>query len=196
MIKYILFAAILLGLGVAGTMHAVEETKLPFVVSKGKPAESSEFNFTLTGSDGKPHSSKEWRGKFVLLYFGFTHCPDICPAGLSQITATLKMLGEQAKQIQPVFVTVDVVRDTPEQLHEFMQNFHPDFVALTGAQQDIDKVTDAYGIVVRQRRTESGISYDYTADTVLLNKDGEVVGYFPYGITSAEMVELLQEWLK
>lgn len=177
--------------------HAeAEAVKEGFVPAK-KETEKNEnvYDFTLTGKDGARMNSGDWRGKVVLLYFGFTHCPGICPAGLATLTGTLEMLGEQAAQIQPVFISVDVVRDTPEQLSKYMENFHPGFIALTGTQAEINDVTSAYGVVIRQQETDMGMMYNHTADTIVLDKQGEVVGYFPSSTTSADMAKQLQEWL-
>ena len=139
--------------------------------------------FTLTSAHGKRVSLSDFRGKLVLLYFGYTSCPDVCPTDLLAMAQTLKSLGKQGDQVQPVFVTLDPARDTPEVLRGYAAAFHPRLIALTGSEDDIRRVATAYKIFYEKVRIERGDLYliDHAAFTFLLDRRGKYVLVFPAG---------------
>jgi len=92
-------------------------------------------NFTMTDHTGRSVTDEDFGGKYLLVFFGFTHCPDICPTTLAEISRTLNLLGAEAATVQPIFVSLDPERDTPERLAEYVQAFHPNIVGLTGGQK-------------------------------------------------------------
>ena len=102
--------------------------------------------FTLTDQDGKKVSEKDFLGKYMLVFFGYTYCPDICPTELQVMTAALDSMGPEAEKIQPVFVSVDPERDTPEVLKSYVENFGPRLVGLTGTPEEIAAVAKAYRV--------------------------------------------------
>ena len=106
--------------------------------------------FELTDQDGKRVKSADFAGKYMLVVFGYTYCPDICPSELQVVSAALDELGPAAERIQPVFVTVDPSRDTPQVMKDYVANFHPGFVGLTGSEEDIAKVAKAYRVYYRK----------------------------------------------
>src|SRR3974390_236112 len=99
--------------------------------------------FTLTDQNGQKRSFREFRGKLVIVYFGYTFCPDVCPTDLMAITQALDALGPLASQVQPIFITVDPERDN-ELLKDYISAFHKSFIALTGSSDEIRKVANAY----------------------------------------------------
>src|ERR1700739_778758 len=99
--------------------------------------------FTLTDPSGKRRSDSEFRGRLMIVYFGYTYCPDICPTDLMAITQALEALGPAADGVQPVFITIDPQRDT-KGLSEYLAAFHPSFVGLTGSEQDVRNVANSY----------------------------------------------------
>ena len=103
------------------------------------------YNFTLTSADGDV-SLSDYRGKLVLIYFGYTFCPDICPATLANVGQSLRELGAKADDVQLIMVSLDPERDTPEKLAEYVSHFHPSFVGVTGTQDELDKIASLYGI--------------------------------------------------
>ena len=112
--------------------------------------------FELTDHTGRRRTDADFRGKLVVLYFGYTSCPDVCPTELQAITLALDKLGAAADAVQPLFITVDPERDTPSRLADFVSSFHPRLVALTGAIAAIRKAALAYRIFfARDRRTAS-----------------------------------------
>jgi protein SCO1/2 len=143
--------------------------------------------FTLTAHTGERVSDEAFRGQFMLVAFGFTHCPDVCPAELQVMTAALESMGSQADRVQPLFITIDPERDSAEHLADYMAHFHPRLIGLTGTPEEIAEVADAYN--VWYEKVQEGESADYAMDHTsimyLMGPDGEFVQHFSFG-TSAE----------
>jgi cytochrome oxidase Cu insertion factor (SCO1/SenC/PrrC family) len=143
--------------------------------------------FALTDQDGRSRTDADFRGRLMLVYFGFTYCPDVCPTDLQQIGLALDRLGEAGEMVQPVFITVDPERDTPDHLKHYMPLFHPRLIGLTGDAAAIEAAARAYRVYFE--RVERASSADYTVDhsgfIYLIGRDGEYLGFFPPG-TSAE----------
>ena len=153
--------------------------------------------FTLTNPQGQRVSLTDFRGKLVLLYFGYTSCPDVCPTDLLAIAQTVKTLGKAGDQMQPVFVTLDPARDTPEVLRGYAAAFHPRLIALTGSEHEIRRVATAYKVFYEKVRIERVDQYliDHSAFTFLLDRSGSYVLFFPPGTTSERMAVLVREQL-
>jgi cytochrome oxidase Cu insertion factor (SCO1/SenC/PrrC family) len=153
--------------------------------------------FTLTDQDGRKRSDSEFHGKLMIVYFGYTFCPDVCPADLMAITQALDGLGpEQARNIQPVFITVDPERDTPL-LKDYLAAFHPAFVGLTGSQEEIRKVANAYKAFYAKVPGENGGGYsiDHTGVIYLAGRNGEYLGFMPPQTTPDRLTEILRKYL-
>ena len=121
----------------------------------GQPVQSSGAAliggpFSLVGADGKPVTDRDFRGRYMLIFFGFTHCPDICPAELQVIAQALEQLGDKAKTMVPIFITLDPERDTPEAMANYVKSFGPDFVGLTGSPEAIAAAAKAYRVAYAQ----------------------------------------------
>jgi len=152
--------------------------------------------FELTNQDGKRIKSSDFAGKYMLMVFGYTYCPDICPSELQVVSAALDELGPAAERIQPVFVTVDPSRDTPEVMKDYVANFHPGFVGLTGSEEDIAGVAKAYRVYYRKvEQTDPSIPYlmDHTTLVYLMGPDGEYLTHFAYGTNVASLAEGLRK---
>jgi protein SCO1/2 len=119
--------------------------------------------FTLTDHTGKRVTDEDFRGRHMLVFFGFTFCPDVCPSALQVMSAALDKLGPKAERFVPVFITVDPERDTPKQLALYVQSFHPRLVGLTGTPEEIAAVLKAYAVHAR-KRVDPKSSADYTVD--------------------------------
>ena len=137
--------------------------------------------FTLSAPDGTTVTDRTYRGKWLLVYFGYTSCPDSCPTALFEIATALRKLGPDAATVQPIFITIDPQHDTPEVMGEYTQAFDPRFVGLTGTAQEIDAVSNAYGAYFVRRKTGPG-AQDYVMDhsvyIYLMNPRGEFVRGF------------------
>jgi protein SCO1 len=129
--------------------------------------------FSLQSADG-PVSLGDLRGKVVVLFFGFTYCPDVCPLALSKLATAVRSLGARAKDVRVVMVSVDPERDTPEKMQRYTRGFHPDFLGLTGTPQQIAETAAAYGIHYRKRTLDSAAGYvvDHTASIQALDRKG------------------------
>lgn len=155
--------------------------------------------FELTNQDGKRVKSSDFAGKYMLMVFGYTTCPDICPSELQVVSAALDELGPAADRIQPVFVTVDPARDTPEVMKDYVANFHPSFVGLSGSEEDISAVAKAYRVYYRKvEQTDPSIPYlmDHTTLVYLMGPDGSYVTHFAYGTNVASLAEGLRKAIK
>ena len=166
------------GLMTAGLLIAALLAGSPAVDAAEPPAPSGR-NFTLDSEQG-PVSLGDLRGKVVMLFFGYTSCPGICPLSLSRIGACLSSLeAEQAQHVRGLFVTLDPERDTAERMHRYVELFHPGIIGLTGTRETIGEVTSGYG-VAWERKLFPGSALGYTIshpDTVfLLDGNGELVG--------------------
>jgi len=118
-------------------------------------------HFTLEKLDGKAVSDADYRGKWLLIYFGYTFCPDVCPTTLTQIGAALKDLGSTADKFQPIFITLDPARDKQPVMAEYMKSFDPRIVALRGDPMDIEEAAKSYHVYYRPRALGNG---QYTVD--------------------------------
>ena len=134
--------------------------------------------FTLTSPDGATVTDQTYRGKWLLVYFGFTSCPDSCPTALLEISAALEKLGPDADKLQPLFITVDPQRDTPAVMGNYTQSIDPRIVGLTGTPQQIAAVAQEYGVYYEPRKSGPGAE-DYVMDhstyLYLMDTEGEFV---------------------
>lgn len=149
--------------------------------------------FTLTAHTGERVSDDGFRGKYMLVAFGFTSCPDVCPAQLQVMTAALDDLGPLAERIQPVFITIDPERDTVARLAEYMAHFHPRLIGLTGTQEEIASVAEAYHVWYEKVQEAGSADYlmDHTSITYLMDPEGEFVQHFSFGISADALGEAL-----
>jgi cytochrome oxidase Cu insertion factor (SCO1/SenC/PrrC family) len=155
--------------------------------------------FTLTNQDGKRVTDQDFRGKYMLIFFGFTYCPDVCPSELQVMSAALDEMGVEGDKIQPVFITIDPVRDTPEAMKLYVSNFHPRMVGLTGSEADIAAVARAYRVYyAKAKGSENSPDYlmDHSTILYLMGPDGKFVKHFTYGTDVKVLVEGLRENIK
>ena len=159
-----------------------------------KPAPS----FTLTTNGDTPVSLDSFRGKIVLLYFGYTFCPDICPTTLAQLSRVRESLGAKADQVQVVMITVDPERDTPQVMGQYVQRFDPSFVGLSGSLDQISPIAAAYGISFHKEPTTGAGGYlvDHTPAVTVIDKQGNRRLIESYGTTDNAYESDLRTLLK
>lgn len=149
--------------------------------------------FLLTDQTGRQRSHVDFRGKYTLIYFGYSFCPDICPTALYNITETLEALGDKAKNIQPVFITIDPERDTVSELAKYMENFHPSFIALTGSHQAIMAAKKAYHVYSARAESEGNETGDYLLDhssiIYVMDPKGQYVTSFNHSTPPETMIK-------
>lgn len=131
-------------------------------------------DFSLMDFNGQPRSLSDYRGKVVMLYFGFVQCPDVCPTALTRASAVMQQLGTDATQVQLLFVTVDPERDTPALLRDYMAAFDPSFMALYGDAAQIKAAADEFRVYYRKVPTGSTYTMDHTALTYLFDRQGRI----------------------
>ncbi|HET7852352.1 MAG TPA: SCO family protein [Methyloceanibacter sp.] len=169
----------------------------------GQPVQSSGTAliggpFSLVGADGKPVTDRDFRGRYMLIFFGFTHCPDICPAELQVIAQALDQLGDKANKVVPVFITLDPERDTPEAMANYVKSFGPNFVGLTGSPEAIAAAAKAYRVSyakVENKNSPGDYSVDHSALVYLMDPEGRYVTHFSYGLGAEQMAEKLGKLL-
>jgi len=162
----------------------------PLVYVMDKPTVETEAfggEFTLTNADGKPFSLHQLRGKFIVLYFGYTFCPDVCPLGLSNISKALASLARDRDQFVPIFITVDPARDTVDLLKLYATNFDPAFVMLTGTDKAINAVKDKYHVYAKSVAHGNAYLVDHSTYVYLLDRDGKFIKHIPHDMVPREM---------
>jgi cytochrome oxidase Cu insertion factor (SCO1/SenC/PrrC family) len=152
--------------------------------------------FTLTDQTGHKRSDSEFRGKLMVVYFGYTYCPDVCPADLMAITQALDALGPAAESIQPVFITVDPERDT-ERLADYVAAFHPSLVGLTGSSEEIRRVANSYKAFYAKVPDEQSGEYsiDHAGVIYLMGRGGDYLGFMPPQTGPDRLTEVLRKYL-
>jgi protein SCO1/2 len=177
-----------------GDLRAQSET-----VAAASPQADFGGPFSLIDQYGMRRTDRDFRGKYMLIFFGYTYCPDVCPTALAVEAEALDKLGAGASRIVPIFISVDPKRDTPEKLKSYLAAFDAttpsprlDFVGLTGSDEEIAKAAEAYRVYYRvhiDARAADGAEYsiDHSSDTYLMSPDGKFVAYYSSGILPGEM---------
>ncbi|CAA7616120.1 conserved hypothetical protein [Candidatus Terasakiella magnetica] len=152
--------------------------------------------FTLTDHTGKVVSDRDFRNRYMLIFFGYTFCPDVCPTTLSTVSGALDKLGPGfAKKMVPIFISIDPERDTPAVMKDYVSAFSPDIVGLTGSPEDIAKVSKAFKVYAAKAKGESPDRYtvDHSAILYLMGPDGRFVAHFTHGISVDDLVAGLKK---
>ncbi len=155
-------------------------------------------HFSLVDQTGKRVSDQDFRGRFLLVMFGFTYCPDVCPSELQVIGAALDKLGPKAERVAPLFITVDPERDTPSQLATYLKSFDPRLIGLTGTAAEVETATKAYRVYVRKvpdPKSTAGYTMDHSALIYLMGPDGAYRTHFAPGIGVDALAERIKREL-
>jgi protein SCO1/2 len=198
-IRIALFAAAL-GLGCISLIY-LQLKKESEVIVLDKPSQGHGKMggaFTLIDQHGKTRTDEEFRGKYMLIYFGYSFCPDVCPLGMNNISEALKLLGRDLDSVVPIFITIDPERDTSENLKIYGSNFHPNFILLTGTQVQLDPVMKAYKVYAA-KATPDGTMADYLMDhstmIYLVDREGKFLEFFPHTTEPQKIAETLHQRL-
>jgi protein SCO1/2 len=143
--------------------------------------------FTLTSHRGEPVSSTDFPDRLLAVFFGYTFCPDVCPLTLSHLSLAFQELGEEATRIQLLFISVDPGRDTPERLGQYLAAFNASFVGLTGTEEEIREVANAFGVFFARSGEGEDYTVDHTARTFVIDPAGRIPLTFPVTATPEEM---------
>ena len=154
--------------------------------------------FTLVGSDGKTVTDESYRGKLLLVYFGYTYCPDVCPTTLNNIAQALIELGTQASAVTPVFITVDPKRDTPKKIGAYVKAFDPRIVGLTGSDAQIAAVAKEYRVYYAPQSADETGNYlvDHSSFIYLMNRSGKLVKFMPGSLSGVEMADAIRPFIR
>jgi protein SCO1/2 len=153
--------------------------------------------FTLIDHNGAQKTDADFRGRLLLIYFGFTYCPDVCPTDLVAMASAVDQLGTRGDAVQPLFITVDPERDTPEHLAQYVPAFHPRLIGLTGTQDAVRRVAEAYKVFVEKvpGAASSSYSLNHSGFLYLMDAQGGYLGFFPPGTTADRLVHIIQRHL-
>jgi protein SCO1/2 len=192
---HLIFAslALLAALLIAGTAYYVARPT-SLATSTGTALVGGPFS--LTDQTGRKVTDKDFLGKYMLIFFGYTYCPDICPTELQVMSAALDNLGAKADDIQPVFISFDPQRDTPEVLKQYISNFHPRLVGLTGTPEEIAAAAKAYRVYYNRVENSSGPDaylMDHSTITYLMDKQGKFLKHFTYSTDAAALSQALEK---
>jgi len=185
----LLLVAVLLA-GAAGAAEAPALKAGVFEPPRAAP------ELALSGSDGAELTLARYRGKVVLLAFGFTSCPDVCPVTLGTLAKTRKQLGAEAELLQVVYVTVDPERDDVERMRTYLASFDPSFIGGTGKPERLAAVREAYGILAEKVTTPAGYSVAHSSSIYLIDREGRLRALMPYGHPADDFVHDVRILLK
>ena len=183
--RWIFIVGLVVGLGIVA---AVALPKLRPYSFHGtvlqSPNKAPDFKLESVGG---PVSLEDFRGQIVLLYFGYTFCPDVCPTTLAEVSKAMDILGKKERQVQFIMVSVDPGRDTPEMLRDYVTHFHPNFLGVTGSEDAIAALATLYGVFYEKHEGTEATGYlvDHTATVMVIDQEGYLKLIFPFG-TSAE----------
>jgi protein SCO1 len=154
--------------------------------------------FDLIDHHGHSVSDRNYRGRFMLLFFGFTHCREVCPRALQRLSHVVDHLGPLAERLQPLYITVDPERDTPDVMKAFLENNYPRFTGLTGSRQDIDRIKSIYRVFAKRvddPENPSNYQVPHTALTYLIDPNGDYVTHFTDAVKENELTDRLRACL-
>ena len=152
--------------------------------------------FTLTDQNGRRVGDGAFRGKLMLIYFGYTFCPDVCPTELLDMSQAIDALGKDGDGVQPIFITVDPARDTPAALKEFLVNFHPSMLGLTGTVEEVQAVAKAYRVYfAKASGKERDYLVDHTSIVYLMDRQGRYLTHFTANVRGDQMAAAIRKFL-
>jgi protein SCO1/2 len=199
--SFLLAVVVALGIG-AGLAFvidrpALDRSRAAPVISEGEAMIGGPFE--LVDQEGRTVTDRDLRGRYLLVYFGFTYCPDVCPTELQIISAALDRLGQLATRVQPLFVTVDPERDTAAVLAEYLRHFDPRIRGLTGRPAQIAKALKAYRVYTAKESAGAGASgyvINHSTAVYFMNTDGRYIDHFNYGTTPQDMAARMAKHLR
>jgi cytochrome oxidase Cu insertion factor (SCO1/SenC/PrrC family) len=153
--------------------------------------------FRLIDHQGRERTERDFRGRLMLVYFGFTSCPDICPTDLQQMSFALERLGSDARTVVPIFITLDPQRDTRALLSRYVPSFHPQMVGLTGSEAAIRKAADAYKVYYAKVAVKGAARYtiDHSSFIYLMSPEGKYLGFFPPSTPADRIAQVIRTHL-
>jgi len=153
--------------------------------------------YALIDQEGRPRASADFRGKFQLIYFGYTFCPDVCPTTLAIMAAAMDKLGPAKDRVVPIFITIDPARDKPQVMKKYLAAFGPRFVGLTGSPEEIAKVEKEYRVFARKQPLNDGnYSMDHSSVIYLLGRDGKLISFYDEAASPDDLAKNLRDKIR
>ena len=190
--------AALLGVTVAAMPLAVADASAQDGAGENRAA------YSLVDQTGRAVTDQDFLGSFVLIFFGYTGCPDICPTDLTIMSEAVDLLGEGGKAVQPIFITIDPERDTVEVMAAYVKNFHPRLVGLTGTLEQVNAIGARYGVRAQRYQAEDASATDQADDSYFLDHtgaiyliapDGSGLTYFRHGVPAADIAAAIRQFI-
>jgi protein SCO1/2 len=184
----VLVATIIIG---GAALYRLSGFSVPSTPTIGGP-------FSLVDGSNKTVTDRSFRGKWEMIYFGYTFCPDACPTALNTVAETLQQLGPLADKVQPVFITIDPKRDTPEVMGNYVKNFDPRIVGLTGSPQEIDAVAKEFRIYYAAHKTGDGPDdylMDHSSVIIVVDPNGRFAGVIAADLPADRMTAKIRQFL-
>ncbi len=174
-----------------------EPAKSPFNAVDITGAQGYGADFRLVDHTGKVRTMADFHGKVVAIFFGYTHCPDVCPTTLSDMKRVMELLGKDAERLQVLFITVDPQRDTPAVLSQYVPSFNPAFLGLSGDEAATAQVARDFKIIYRKVSGKTADSYtvDHTAGTLIFDAQGRIRLFVNYGLEANKIAADIQRLL-
>lgn len=154
--------------------------------------------FALTDHNGQPFTEENLKGHYSLIYFGFTHCPDICPTSLLVMANAINGLGDKAEKVVPIFISLDPERDTQDIMRQYVQSFSPRMVGLTGTTEQVKQTADAFKVYYKKVETpESALGYliDHSGFIYLIGPDGRYITHFSHNVAEQAVTATLRQYI-
>lgn len=198
-LRFVLTPILLAGAVIIGVVLWRQADRLPRpgqVVSTGQAIVGGPFH--LTDQNGNPVSSRTYQGRYMLIYFGYTFCPDVCPATMGVMAGAMGKLGDRARDVVPIFITVDPARDTPAVLKQYVAAFGPRFVGLTGDQASITQVEKEFHVYARKATAPPGSSegaygVDHSNVIYLMGPDGKLVSHYDNPLSPDQLAASIRQ---
>ncbi len=169
-------------------------------LAKAPPGAAPGGDFSLVDHTGRPVTEKDFLGNFLVVFFGYTYCPDVCPTTLNDVAIALDLLGDGSKRVQPLFISVDPKRDTPDVLADYVRAFDARIVGLTGTQAQTRAVAKAYRVSFAKARAAGGegdsdYTVDHSAFVYFMGPDGTYLNHFAFGASPETMAEEMRRYI-
>jgi cytochrome oxidase Cu insertion factor (SCO1/SenC/PrrC family) len=176
----ILLSLVLVIIAVIVWMQFLNKENTPTAAENSRALIGGEFS--LTNHKGEPVTDKDFLGKYMIVYFGYTFCPDVCPMDLQIMADAMRILPpEELEQVNPVFITIDPERDTVDVMAEYVSYFHDDMIGLTGTNEQVDSIKKAYRVYAAKAADSADYLVDHTSYTYFMGKEGTLLRHFNHG---------------
>ncbi len=196
--KAVLVVGLLIAIGGGLAVQLYTGISGPPSAERSNPEGRFKGSFSLVNHNGKRVTEADFRGQLMLVYFGYTYCPDVCATEVAEMSRALNLMGkQQAKQVVPIFITVDPERDDPQRLEQFVSRFHPRLIGLTGTSEEIAAAARSYKVSYNKVEQEKGpYLMDHTPITYLMGPHGRNLALFGVNTPPKEMASQIQHYVE